>query len=94
MKKGFLLAGLLFASVFAAVAEEHFYSVPLNGDPVKLDREITLPAVITGRVSSATSKHWVSFEVDRNYGELPAVIYTNEGTGAVFRATQIGRAHV
>ncbi len=87
MKKGFLLAGLLFASVFAAVAEEHFYSVPLNGDPVKLDREITLPAVITGRVSSATSKHWVSFEVDRNYGELPAVIYTNEGTGAVFRAT-------
>ena len=74
MKKGFLLAGLLFASAFAVMAEENFYAVPLNGDPVKLDREITLPAVITGRVSSATSKNWVSFEVDRNYGELPAVI--------------------
>lgn len=87
MKKGFLLAGLLFASAFAVMAEEHFYAVPLNDDPVKLDRKITLPAVITGRVSSATSEHWVSFEVDRNYGELSAAIYTNEGTGAVFRAT-------
>ncbi len=86
MNKGFLVAGLLFASAFAVQAE-NYYAAPLDDAPVKIDRQITLPAVITGTVSSASSKHWVSFSVDKNYGPLPAAIYTYMGTGSVFRAT-------
>ena len=84
MKKGFLLAGLLFASVFAAVAEEHFYAVELKSEIVPL--VIDLPATITGRVSSASSEHLVSFQVRSGDGNGRAAIYTNTGTGAVFRA--------
>lgn len=85
MKKGFLVAGLLFASVFAAMAEEHFYAVELKSDIVPLG-EIVLPATITGRISSASSEHLVSFQVLSGDGLGQAAIYTNTGTGAVFRA--------
>ena len=83
MKKGILVAGLLFASA-SAVHAENYYAAPLSGG--RLDRAIELPAVITGRVSSATSQNLISFEIARNYGKLPAAIYTYWGTGAVFRA--------
>ena len=85
MKKGFLLAGLLFASAFAVMAEENFYAVKLDNQIVPLG-EISLPATITGRVSSASSEHLVSFLVRSGDGKGRAAIYTNMGTGSVFRA--------
>ena len=86
MKKGILVAGLLFASAFAVMAEEeHFYAVKLDSQIVHLG-EIDLPATITGRVSSASSEHIVSLQVRSGDGTGRAAIYTNMGTGAVFRA--------
>ena len=86
MKKGILVAGLLFASAFAVMAEEeHFYAVKLDSQIVHLGK-IDLPATITGRVSSASSEHIVSLQVRSGDGTGHAAIYTNMGTGAVFRA--------
>ena len=85
MKKGFLVAGLLFVSAFAVMAEENFYAVKLDSQIVHLG-EIDLPATITGRVSSASSEHIVSLQVRSGDGTGRAAIYTNMGTGAVFRA--------
>ena len=47
---------------------------------------IELPATITGRVSSASSRHLVSFYPRMDYGTKRAMICTNTGTGSVFRA--------
>ena len=88
MKAKILIAVFLFASCFYAEAE-NVYAVPFSETGVSLRDEITLPATLTGRVSSASSAtkpHIVEFQVDRSYGLQPAVIYTNTGTGAVFRA--------
>ena len=78
--------GIAFAIPPAAKAEK-VYSVPLsgNGEMVSLET-IELPATITGRVSSASSRHLVSFYSRMDYGSMRAAIYTNTGTGSVFRA--------
>ena len=85
MKAKTLIAGILLASCFYVEAE-NVYAVPFSSSGVSLRDEIVLPATLTGRVSSASSIHIVEFQVDRSYGMLPAAIYTNTGTGAVFRA--------
>lgn len=81
-----LAMGILFALAPMAKAE-NVYSVPLsgNGEMVSLET-IELPATITGRVSSASSRHLISFYPQMDYGSKRAVIYTNTGTGSVFRA--------
>ena len=88
MKSRILIAVFLFASCVYAEAE-NVYAVPYSETGVSLRDEITLPATLTGRVSSAssaTTPHIVEFQVDRSYGLQPAAIYTNTGTGAVFHA--------
>lgn len=86
MKTKILIAVFLFASCFYAEAE-NVYQVGLrpSGEVVPLG-VIRLPATITGRVASASSVHPVSFQVDSYYNNQPVAIYTNTGTGAVFRA--------
>ena len=86
MKFLILALGGLFALMPAAKAEK-VYSVPLsgNGEMVSLEA-IELPATITGRVSSASSYHLISFYPRMDYGSMRAAIYTNTGTGSVFRA--------
>ena len=87
MKIPILVVGILFALVPVAQAE-NVYSVPLsgNGEMVSFKEAIELPATITGRVSSASSRHLVSFYPRMDYGSMRAAIYTNTGTGSVFRA--------
>ena len=85
MKKSILLAGLLFVSAFAVQAENVIAVEEKAGQEVGLG-VIDLPAVITGRVSSAESIHPVSFQVRSYSGNEPIAIFTNTGTGAVFRA--------
>ena len=83
----FLLAmGILFALVPTAKAEK-VYSVPLlgNGEMYPLGA-IELPATITGRVSSASSRHLVSFYPRTDSRSIGTAIYTNTGTGSVFKA--------
>ena len=79
--------GIAFAILPAAKAEK-VYSVPLSGNGVmySFDEAIELPATITGRVASASSYHLVSFYPRMDYGSMRAAIYTNTGTGSVFRA--------
>lgn len=84
MKTKLLIVGFFLASCFCVKAE-NFYSVPLSNDIVPLGL-ISLAATITGRVSSASSIHRISFQVDKDYESQTAAIYTNTGTGAVFRA--------
>lgn len=86
MKKAILVAGLLFASASFAVQAKNVIAVEEKaGQEVGLG-VIDLPAVITGRVSSAESRHPVSFQVGSYSGNEPIAIFTNTGTGAVFRA--------
>ena len=81
-----LVMGAFFA-ILPVAGVEHVYSVPLsgNGEMVSLET-IELPATITGRVASASSRHLVSFYPRMDYGSMRAAIYTNTGTGSVFRA--------
>lgn len=85
MTKRILVAVSLFASAFALQAE-NVYSVKTDDKQIVPLGLISLPATITGRVSSAKSEHRVSFQVSSYYGKQLAGIYTNTGTGAVFKA--------
>lgn len=84
MKARILIAVFLIVSCFYAEAE-NVYSVNLSNDIVHIGR-ISLSATITGRVSSASSIHRISFQVDKDYERQTAAIYTNTGAGAKFRA--------
>ena len=85
MAKMCIAAVLLFAATHA-VRAENVYAVKQSSDMVALG-VISLPATITGRVSSATSTHPVSFQVSSDHAPQPVAVYANTGTGAVFRAT-------
>ena len=84
MKVFVVIVGTLFSMMSMSKAE-NFYAVPLSNNEVYLG-VIELPATITGRVSSASSSHIISFHPRTTYAQKKAAIYTNTGTGMVFRA--------
>lgn len=90
MKMLFLSTGLLLVAAAARAESGNVYAVPLSSSeqPVLIGERgvIELPATITGRVSSASSRHLVAFYPRLDYGSKRAVIYTNTGTGSVFKA--------
>ena len=78
-----VLAMGVFFAILPVASAEHVYPVPFSKDLVTLQQQVELPATITGRVSSATS-HTILFQ-PKTYGQTNVVIYTNTGTGAVFK---------